>query len=216
VVSSKATTHCLAVRNSRDAIVSGCTVHEYQGGKGWNGYGVTVERSTAVNVVNNHAYHLRHHFELAWGTSYSVMAYNTAEAPYDYCDIGSHHGDLGYCNLFEGNEGSELSFDYGESNWNAYNFFYRNRAKKQVGSFRAKRATRHYLAVIANETPMVGMHKVKNPYVGANIIKGDMQWGDMPEGSRLPASLFLDAKPDYLGDKPWPLFGPPVESGNSE
>lgn len=216
VDSGKPTTHCISVRSCRDAIVSECTVHEYQGGKGWNGYGVTVEHSTAVNVVNNHGFHLRHHFELAWGTSYSVMAYNTAEGPYDYCDVGSHHGDLGYCNLFEGNKGQDVSMDYGESSWNAYTFFYRNQASRRIGSYRSKRSVRWYPVILGNETPAIVTDRVKESLVGANIVNGELQWGSVPEGTRLPASLFLGAKPDYLGDKPWPLFGPPVETGETE
>jgi len=209
--SAYATTFNILVVNSRDVMVSECTLHDYWTSQGHNGYGVTIEHSTGVNVVNNRAFNLRHHFELAWGTSYSVIAYNVAEPRYDYTDVGSHHGDLGYCNLFEGNQCQDASLDYGESSWNAYNFFYRNQASRQVGSFRPKRSVRPYLVIIGNETPRIGTERTRNPYVGANIVNGEMQWGDVPEGSRLPASLFLREKPAYLGDRPWPLFGPTVD-----
>jgi len=214
VISSKATTHCIAIRSCHETIVSDCRVHEYQGGGGWNGYGVTVEHSTAVNVVNNHAFGLRHHFELAWGTSYSVLAYNTAEGPYDYCDIGSHHADLGYCNLFEGNKGQDVVLDWGESSWNAYTFFYRNQASRRIGSYRPKRA-RHWFPVYIGTDPInmprVGTQGAKEAYIGANVVNGEMQWGDVPEGSRLPPSLYLTEMPEYLKGDKWPLYGPPVK-----
>jgi len=211
VRASRATTFNILVVSSRDVIVTECLTHDYWTKKGHNGYGVTVEHGTGVNVVNNRAFNLRHHYELAWGTSYSVIAYNVAEPTYDYTDVGSHHGDLGYCNLFEGNQSQDVSFDWGESSWNAYNFFYRNRASRRVGSFRPKRSVRPYLVIIGNETPQIGLEKTRNPYVGANIVNGNIQWGDVPEGSRLPASLFLREKPAYLGDRPWPLFGPTID-----
>jgi len=218
VTSSKATTHCISIRSCRDTLVTGCTVHDSHGGKGWTGYGVTVEHSTAVNVVNCHGYNLRHHFELAWGTSYSVMAYNTTKPTYDYCDFGSHHADLGYCNLFEGNQGQDVVLDWGESIWNAYTFFYRNQASRRLGSFRPKRSQHWYPVYIGNEVTAtdrssvagIGTQGVREAYIGANLIKGEMKWGDVPEGSRLPPSLFLSTKPGYLKDKKWPLFGPPV------
>lgn len=211
VESSHATTYNIRIMSCRDVIVTECTVHDYWVKKGYNGYGVTVENSSGVNVVNNRAFNLRHHFELAWGSSYCVAAYNVAEPTYDYTDVGSHHGDLGYCNLFEGNKCQDASFDWGESSWNAYNFFYRNQASRRVGSFRPKRSVRPYLVIIGNETPLIGTEKTHNPYVGANIVNGNIRWGDVPEGSRLPPSLFLREKPGYLGDQPWPLFGPPVD-----
>jgi hypothetical protein len=139
-----------------------------------------------------------------------VAAYNVAEPDYDYCDIGSHHGDLGYCNLFEGNKGQDAVLDWGESRWNAYTFFYRNHATRRVGSYRPKRAVRWYPVMIGNETSAIVTQGAREPYVGANLVKGELQWADVPEGSRLPPSLFLVAKPAYLRGKDWPLFGPPV------
>ena len=216
VESSYATTYCIRMIACRDVLVTGCVVHDYWTKKGHNGYGIHAEKSSGINIVANRAYNLRHHYELSWGTSYSVLAYNVAEPAFDYCDVGSHHGDIGYCNLFEGNKCSEATFDYGESNWNAYNFFYRNQAARQVGSFRPKRSKRYYMAIVANETPGIGTQSVVEPYVAANIVKGEIQWGDLSEGSHLPASLFLKEKPDYLEDQAWPLFGPPVGKSENE
>lgn len=213
VESSHATTYCIRLVGCRDAIVTECVVHDYWVKKGYNGYGIHAEQSSGVNIVANRGYNLRHHFELSWGTSYSVAAYNVADPDYNYCDVGGHHGDLGYCNLFEGNKGSEVTFDWGESSWNAYNFFYRNHASSRVGSYRPKRAKRWYLVIIGNETSEIVTQATRHPYVGANIVKGQVQWGDVPQEGRLPPSLFLDEKPAYLKGQQWPLFGPPVGKG---
>lgn len=219
VESSKARTFNILLFGCRDVIVRDCLIHELWVRKGFNGYGVTAEWSTGINVVNNYGYDLRHNFELAWGTSYSVVAYNTTEGKYSYADVGSHHADLGYCNLFEGNQGQDVVLDWGEADSSAYTFMYRNKVSRRLGCYRPKRGkARWYPVIIGNENtceapinmPRIGTQGAKHPYMGANIVQGDLKQGDVPKGSDLPASLFLSAKPDYLEDKEWPLFGPPV------
>ena len=59
------------------------------------------------------------------------------------------------------------------------------------------------MSLIANETDNVGTQAMKEPYIGANLVKGKMQWGMVDEGSRLPASLFLSSQPAYLKGKKW-------------
>ena len=77
-----------------------------------------------------------------------------------------------------------------------------------VGNYKRGETIRPLTVIVGNEAKRIEALESSKPYVGANIVKGKLQWKDVPPGSRLPPSLFLQKRPPYLKSDEWPKFGP--------
>jgi hypothetical protein len=198
------------VTMSRNGVVKSNTVHDTIGRVvGSRGDGIMLHGgATNVHVTNNRAWNLRHHYWLG-AANHCVISYNRAEKKYQaYADYGQHHGMLGHNNLFEGNYGNEIFTDGGDGPWHSptwYITFFRNRVKTKVGSeFKQTK----FDSILGNEVLKAGGIKSagSSSFVGANIVDGDMKWGEVKSGMKIPLSFVYDKKPSYV--KAWPLYGP--------
>ena len=55
-----------------------------------------------------------------------------------------------------------------------------------------------------------------NSLIAGNLMKGQVDWGPLPAGTRLPASLYLKARPAFWPEGlAWPPFGPDVPGANT-
>ncbi len=213
IVSRKSPQSHIKVGNCRDGLITQCDVADgFGGGGGWE-YGITIPSSTRVNVINNVAADLRHHYSTQFGTSHCVIAYNVANAPYNaYADFGEHNSKGCHNNLWEGNFGEELYNDnFGDNFGTEYTTYFRNHAKVKVGS---EEPLNSKMNLIGNEVEANGIKTSgTNHYVGANRKNtdangngGTMVWGALSATDDIPESLFLTAQPAYAAS--WPLYGP--------
>lgn len=179
-------------------------------------YGITLNRCTRVNAINNRLSDLRHHIALQFGSDHCVIAYNRTTVYNHYADYGQHNSKGCHNNLFEGNYGSELVDDDNKKAWGTpHTIWFRNHATKKIGSDYPD-VQDH--AIIGNELT-IGTTGIRdgdgtnNFFIGANIVNIDKEngsgrtlWGDLPANANLPASLYLKSKPSWLSR--WPYYGP--------
>lgn len=208
------------INNSRNVLFFNNDVYGNYGKDHTGGYqyGVTINRSTRVNIIYNRFSNLRHHVALQFGTDHSVIAYNRTTKYNHYADYGQHNSKGCHNNLFEGNFGEQLYDDLNQKAWGTpYVVWFRNHAIEKIGS---EYPGQNHMTIIGNElrADASGLKKGEpNLYnfSGANIVsinkengKGVMIWGDLDDSTTIPNSLFLTEKPDYLPR--WPLYGPGV------
>lgn len=54
----------------------------------------------------------------------------------------------------------------------------------------------------------------ENSLIAGNVVKGAVDWGPLPAGTKLPPSLYLKARPAWWpAGLPWPAFGPDARNG---
>jgi len=181
-------------------------------------YGVSIDRCTRVNVINNDFSDLRHHIALQFGSNHCVIGYNRTTIYNHYADYGEHNSKGCHNNLFEGNFGSELFNDNNLKAWGAqHTVWFRNHAIKKIGSEYPEQAN---MTIIGNELEagISGLLKGpdgKNNFAAANIYSidgeggtGTLSAGNLAANATIPNSLFLTSKPAYVTR--WPLYGPGV------
>lgn len=205
---------------SRDIFFSRNKLHSaFNYGGGGNGYGISFGRSTRVYVVNNKAWNLRHHIIYQNSANHCVIAYNSTENPYPSNDndiVGhgfSHHNNLIEANMSRKNGSDERSDANKGAFQGLFNTYFRNRVVTNItcddaddpGNF----DPRDYV-VVGNIASGLNLNNVNNRFVGLNRINGNVQNGDLNGNSVVPNSLYLNAQPDFLEGKPWPIFGPGV------
>ena len=196
-------------------------------GGGGNGYGIAFGgNSTRIYVFDNKAWNLRHHIILANSANHAVVAYNSTDSPNGTKNDIIVHGSSAHNNLFESNmcvnTGSDQRSDPNRGAYQGlYNTYFRNKvsdkilgqAPDDVGNFNPT----DYI-VVGNIVKRLDLGAVLNRFVGLNRVKGIIKNGALNANSEIPNSLYADSKPTFLGNKPWPLFGPGVTdygSGNT-
>ncbi|WP_299245962.1 Ig-like domain-containing protein [uncultured Aquimarina sp.] len=208
-----------------DVIIRDNNIYGNYGGGGGKQYGVGINFSTKIHVINNRTSDLRHHIATQFGTDHCVIAYNRAEAPYNsYQDIGQHNSKGCHNNLFEGNYGREIMDDNNTNKgWGTrYTMFYRNYSKDIIG---ADHGDADHNNVIGNEfkrsSQSAVLAKGSDNFVGANIFgisgeggNGNLVWKDLDPSAELPPSMFLKNKPSYVAR--WPLYGPEANNNPTE
>ena len=219
IESNKARASHFQAFRSTDVIYYGNKIYGNYGGGGGYQYGIVVHFCTKIHMINNEASDLRHHFATQFGSDHCVVAYNKALPTYnDYADFGQHNSKGCHNNLFEGNFGKELYDDPNHKGWGTrYTMWFRNHATSKIGSAHPMVEN---MNIIGNElsndrSGVLAGPSDKNPFIAANILnidseggKGETEWGDLPNGATIPASMFLGGKPEYV-DR-WPLYGPEV------
>jgi hypothetical protein len=194
--------------------------HGYNYGGGGNGYGISGRfLSCQVEIANNKLWDLRHHILLQAGANHWVVAYNATEPGYlhgsDEVDLdmhGYHANNI----LWEGNMGADLLVDgWFSSNVNgvaaSYISYFRNNLSDKVGAHKAGAGNTNSrnLLIVGNNSKRYSA-KGTNIFFALNRIGGQVQQGELGDDADIPASLYLTRKPDYFGDRPWPIFGPGV------
>jgi hypothetical protein len=137
------------------------------------------------------------------------------------------HGNFPHTILFEGNVFYDACVDRSHKT-NGPHFFFRNCALGQppkygwwqegAGIVIMGTNDRQFVVgnVLRNES-VVLLQKHQDPrtsrgtLVAGNKVKGKVDWGPLPAGTKLPASLYRKERPAYWpADLAWPPFGPDV------
>ncbi|MDZ4702095.1 MAG: discoidin domain-containing protein [Rhodothermales bacterium] len=206
----------------RDVVIEGNYIHHAQNyGTGGHGYGVDLEQlSTRILVTNNIFENLRHHILVQTGVNHSIISYNYNVDLVELVDV-SLHGHYPNHNLYEGNLfwwGGVADF-WGQAG--PENTFFRNRiqGKTSGGAGLSIYDRSNRQNVIANHVLRgAGIEQdgeIVDTYEEGNIVDGAPVWNTLSASADLPASLYLDAAPDFWPTNlPWPAIGPDVSGSD--
>ncbi|MCG2777799.1 MAG: glycoside hydrolase family 55 protein [Desulfobacterales bacterium] len=149
----------------------------------------------------------------------------------------SLHGGHPYMNLFEGNIAAHIDMDnyLGSS---SHNTFFRNHIERKsiptvkYGLWAVEiQKNNLYENVVGNVLCTPGatgavwrigrdrLTKTTDPRVAATLLRhgnydyisGSTQWDSNISDHNLPNSYYLDSKPSFFGDLPWPMIGPDLD-----
>ena len=141
-----------------------------------------------------------------------MVSYNAIGVAYDYNDMALN-ASYAYMNLFEGNMCTESYADTSkdgsttvEPTTGPENTWFRNHATGEVGCIQSDTTRQSVIGNVVGSLVSAG----SDHYFGANLAGGVTNWGVFNGSAILPASLYLAAKPSFLGATPWPVFGPGV------
>ncbi len=187
--------------------------HSHDYGGGGHGYGVDVILHSTDNlIIDNIFKYLRHSMMTHVGASGNVFAYNfsTEREPQNLCDI-SLHGHYGNYNLFESNVIEEINVSDYWGPMGPGNTFLRNKITEENIQIRDDSHDQNFIGnvLLANSSIRI-FPDVNGTFVHGNIIKDMVDWDDDTDDREIPVSYYLQSKPQFLMDIPWPLFGPDV------
>ncbi|NMB33375.1 MAG: dockerin [Clostridium sp.] len=191
-------------------------------GGGGHGYGVELGFHTSDCLIENNIFkHLRHSMMVHLGANGNVFGYNYSIEPYQSeggnwipADI-SVHGHYAYSNLFEGNIAQKVTIsDYwGPSGPN--NTFLRNKIESNNLSIED---SSNFQNIVGNEFEKGDIlwdtdgrypHKIdiSTMLMHGNYINGSIQWDTNIPGYAIPATCYIEGKPDFYGHLGWPSTG---------
>ncbi len=197
--------------------------HGFTYGGGGRAYGVVAQFSTGNCLVENNIFeHLRHAMLLQAGANGNVFGYNYSTnpfweellAPANAAGDLVLHGNYPYANLFEGNIAQNIVIDNSHELNGPINTFFRNRAEL-FGFVMFPDPVSDRQNIIGNEvTSIEGPTGVFLIMGNDHLIHGNQVQGEIiPENTTLSdTSYYLNDKPDFLGNYPWPLIGLPRQS----
>ncbi len=207
-------------RSTNLAIRDSYIENAYYWGAGGAAYGVMCADHTCNSLVENNIFRmLRHSLIVKEGANSNVYAYNYVyQSKWDGTDFPadiSLHGHYAFENLFEGNvvRRGTISDSWGPTG--PGNTFLRNRVEGFKNLWIQDLS--HYQNFIANEFTFVGT-KNKNPGIENDHdnsgVKGiirrenrNVVGVDTLTQYEVPASYYLNAKPNFFGSMPWPNIG---------
>ncbi len=230
------TAHIYLVTACRNEIVNNYFYDSFDHGEGGKGYGIRCEARATDNLIENNIFnHLRHSMVVMLGACGNVFGYNYSKDPFYksgnnvlFPDI-SVHGHYPYFNLFEGNTVQFLLVD---NVWgtNGPNTFFRNRIEKDVAHYLKGSEKYGFIEVkqnnpnqnfignelgvthVRSENPLVIHAEIENSTLlhGNYIVESNTyQWDENISEREIPASCYLNEKPDWLTGTTWPCFGGP-------
>lgn len=224
--SEKTYGHHIRMTRSLECEIRGNILHDSWLDAGGQGYGIsTQDRSTLNLVIDNACSRLRHSYVAQSGGAGNVFAYNFSRESYSsvcencvFADL-SAHGSMANHTLFEGNKVVQLYMDdvHGSNPWNTA---FRNYATKPDSGYTGIEIekTSKWCNLIGNVSGNMAStgqaYKIASQVISTTIATGNLngitgvtEWDSNGEVT-LPDSLFLSVKPGFFGTKPWPMHGP--------
>ena len=179
------------------------------------GDGVVCCSHSTDNLIEDNIFrHVRHAMMVHLGSSGNVFAFNYSFEPYvpdtwhPACiSLKGHYPNF---NLFESNVVEEISVsDYGGP-VGPGNTFFRNRI---VSGNLTIQEYSHGQNVVGNLfctsfQKIVLDSTILNTMIHGNVFEGSVEWDPEIADYQIPNSYYYGTKPEFLEDKPWPLFGP--------
>ena len=204
----------IAVVGSRNVVLSENYIHDGWATGGGRAYGINMRMtSTQCLAVNNVLEKCRHHLNFGRGTNHCIFAYNKCDGRLSHDNYILFHGSHNNHNLVEGNWATgNIVIDGWHHQEGKNNWYFRNFTTTEVGD-RARHVKSPRTCIVGNECQDITYPADMDCYVGANKVNKNMQWGELKENSRIPASLYLSTKPDFV--EKWPLYGPPMNMADS-
>lgn len=186
--------------------------HSHQYSEGGNGYGISTDWSSSLNLIENNIFSdLRHALMVQAGANSNVYSYNFITKPSNmfYGDIAMH-GNYPFGNLFEGNTSTSIIADNSHFMNGTNNVFLRN---KTTG-----------LGILSELNVMDSSLFIGNHVFGNGLIagsyrisgRGTAEYGNMQNGGFAAnndsfttlISLYLSQKPAFmLTTESWPIIG---------
>ncbi len=215
--------HVTFQRSTKCSVEGSYFHHAFAYGGGGVAYGVVLQNTTGdMKVVNSIFEHLRHGILLQAGVNGNVIAYNYSTDPYKTINIlGMNfpsnntgdlvcHGNYPFANLFEGNVAAYGIVDASHGANGPYNTYFRNRMTL-------------YGLQVSNSTPdNDSQNLIGNEVSDWSLAESDHYlFGNNLEGTNIPAgttdlsvlSYYLESRPAYFGNEPWPSIGYPWSDG---
>ena len=191
--------------------------HSYVYDESEYGDGVICSFHATDNLIENNIFQrLRHSFMIHLGASGNVFSYNYSFDLYDPntwspVDLALQGYYLNY-NLFESNIIQEIGVGNYGGPAGPGNTFFRNIIETRHVTVSDHS---HYQNIIGNvfstDNQFIYIEtSVYHTVVHGNTIRGIVEWDPNISNHNFPFSYYLDSKPDFFGDKPWPLLGSDV------
>jgi len=212
----------------------------YHGKKSLWGYGLVLADATTDCLVTDNVFRsLRHAMCVEKGANGNVFSYNYSiennpqQNREDSADF-SAHGFFPYMNLVENNY---LQFIHSSDNFGRagpLQTFFRNRILGKGGIVICTRS--HFPIVVGNYLEKGGIYledSIMGRIIGEEVFNNYLStnYNYLPKirvfgfdstltckkikpksyAGKMPPSLYLKSKPKFLGDTPWPCFGPDVK-----
>jgi hypothetical protein len=162
----------------------------------------------------------------AWIESATANGITSGTLESDLC----LHGNYPHTNLLEGNVGYIAVFDYVHYANGPNHLLYRNSLRGQPKPYGYwQEGDSAWVDGPSDHETFIGNHLLNDSviqllmsdgprlpletFVGANVVHGAVEAGDLAQAVSLPPSLYLDAKPDFWpAGMAWPPFGPDVSA----
>jgi hypothetical protein len=236
------TAHVFCSRVYRSEIRDNYFFDSFSHNSGGKGYGIRMEARSTDNLIENNIFkRLRHSMVLQLGATGNVFGYNYSKDP--FLEEGNNwllpdispHGHYPYMNLFEGNVVQRILVDNVHGT-NGPTTIFRNRVEKDVSHYLSYTDKFPFIEVgennpnqniIGNEIGIEGAFaneplkldpSIENStivYGNFNYIEGSF-FSSNNAGENLPASLYLEEKPEWFGNLPWPIIGGDVSPNSNE
>lgn len=228
--------HVLAEYTYDVAVVDSYFERARNYGVGGAGYGVAVQNRSAKTYISNNVFdHLRHAVVLKEGANHTVVSYNVSKNwaildPAVVDDQGNRieaeadmsvHGFYSHNNLFEGNlcHNIFLADYWGPTGPGTVAFRNKTYGTDNLSGIWVDDFS-HHESVIANELPgqsqLVVTGGSEDVWLEGNVVGSSVIWTNLAATTRLPASLYLNEKPEFWdATLLWPPFGPDVVNAGS-
>ncbi len=200
----------------RNVIRDSCFHHSHAYGGGGRGYGVNLGWQTTACLVENNVFeHLRHAMLVQVGAAGNVFGYNYSRDAVGFndgralCDV-SLHGHYPSQNLFEGNLVQWIDVSDYHGPVGPGNTFLRNHVQDYGIRVRDHSHGQNFLGnvLLKSDSQILRIYPdTKNTFAHGNLITGEVQWSQKESRREIPRSLYLDDKPAFWGDMPWPATG---------
>ncbi len=220
VHSYKTSKYHIGIEMSRNFYITNCMIEDaFRHDGGGHGYGVLCGKHTRDCLIENNIFkRLRHSMIVKEGANGNVYAYNFSccgtwdHLPQIPADI-SIHGHYSYMNLFESNIVEHInSADFWGPSGPGTTFF-RNKVTIDNIDVRDHSIDQNIVGNVIEKGKFYIEPSVTGTLLNGNVVNNKVSWeSDATNQQALINSYYLDKKPEFFGDMPWPCIGPDVSN----